>query len=322
MIRVGLVGTGYAAKLRAETINQDDRAQLIGVAGNTPNKTKEFGHIHQTQTFDAWQELVNQGSIDLVIISGVNSQHGAIARTALQQGKHVVVEYPLSIEAEEATQLIALAKSQNRLLHVEHIELLGGVHQALIQSLPQIGTPFYARYATVTPQNPAPQKWTYNPTLFGFPLVGALSRLHRLTHAFGTVETVSCQNRYWNPQANHYAACLCTAQLRFTSGLIADVVYGKGETVWTAERKLEVQGDRGALVFDGDEGAIVTSEGVQAIPVGGRRGLFAKDTGAVLQHLIDGSPLYVQPEESLYTLKVAVAAQRSAESGETVKVMS
>jgi biliverdin reductase len=319
VIRVGLVGTGYAAKLRAETINQDDRAQLIGVAGNTPDKTKEFGHVHQTQTFDAWQELISQ-DIDIVMIASVNSQHGAIARAALERGKHVVVEYPLSINAQEGAELIALAKSQNRLLHVEHIELLGGVHQALIQSLPKIGTPFYARYATVMPQHPASQKWTYNPILFGFPLVGALSRLHRLTHAFGTVETVSCQNRYWNAQPNHYSACMCKAQLRFTSGLIADVIYGKGETLWTAERKLEVQGDCGALVFDGDEGAFVNSEGIQPVPVGSRRGLFAKDTGAVLQSLMDGTPLYVQPEDSLYTLKVAAAAQRSTETGQTITV--
>jgi biliverdin reductase len=320
VIRVGLVGTGYAAKLRAETINQDDRAKLVGVAGHTPEKTTEFGHLHQTQTFNAWQELVSSDAIDLVIIAGVNSEHGAIATAALKSGKHVVVEYPLAIDVAEATQVMKLAKKQKRLLHVEHIELLGGVHQAFIQALPQIGTPFYARYATVTPQHPAPQKWTYNSIVFGFPLVAALSRLHRLTHAFGQVETVSCQNRYWGAESPYYSGCMCTTQLRFTSGLIADVIYGKGETLWTAERKLEVQGDRGALIFDGDEGAIVNSEGAAALTVGSRRGLFAKDTAAVLQHLIDGTPLYVQPEDSLYTLKVAAAAQRSAELGQTVRV--
>lgn len=320
MIRVGLVGTGYAAKLRAETVNQDDRAKLVGVAGHTPEKTTEFGHIHQTQTFNAWQDLVLGDAIDLVIISGVNSEHGTIVKAALESGKHVVVEYPLAIDVDEATQVIDLAKQQKRLLHVEHIELLGGVHQAFIQALPQIGTPFYARYATVTPQHPAPRKWTYNPKLFGFPLVAALSRLHRLTHAFGKVETVSCQNRYSEAQAPYYSGCMCIAQLRFASGLIADVVYGKGEMVWTAERKLEVHGDRGALIFDGDEGAIVNSEGAAALAVGSRRGLFAKDTAMVLQHLIEGTPLYVQPEESLYTLKVAAAAQRSVDLGQTVTV--
>lgn len=321
MIRVGLVGTGYAAKLRAETINHDDRATLVGVAGHVPDKTAEFAHTHQTQGFNAWQVLVSSDQIDLIIVANINSEHGEIAQAALQAGKHVVVEYPLSIDLQEAERLITLAKTRNRLLHVEHIELLGGVHQAFVQSLPQIGTPFYARYSTITPQNPAPQKWTYSPKLFGFPLVGALSRLHRLVHVFGAVETVSAQNHYWNQQDDHYASCICTAQLRFKQGLIAEVVYGKGETVWTPERKLEVQGDRGALIFDGDEGAIVTANGVEPIEVGGRRGLFSKDTAAVLDYLIDQTPLYVQAEESLYTLKVATAAQRSAEQQQTIGVL-
>jgi biliverdin reductase len=316
-IGVGIIGTGYAAKLRAEVINADDRAQLIGVAGHTPEKTSDFGNTHQTQTFPSWQDLVNSDRIDLVVVSNLNAHHGAIARAALQANKHVVVEYPLSLDVKEAEELVALAKQRDRLLHVEHIELLGGVHQALIQTLPQIGTPFYARYATVSPQNPAPRKWTYQIDLFGFPLAGALSRLHRFTHVFGQVEAVNCQNRYWNVKESHYTACLCAAQLRFQSGLIADVVYGKGETIWTAERKLEVQGDRGALIFDGDDGKLVNAEGESAIAVGGRRGLFAKDTDAVLSHLLQGTPLYVLVEDSVYTLKVADAARRSAETGQT-----
>ncbi|NJR48598.1 MAG: Gfo/Idh/MocA family oxidoreductase [Leptolyngbyaceae cyanobacterium CSU_1_3] len=324
-VRVGLVGTGFAAKLRAETIQGEPRAQLVGVAGHTPERTQEFGHIHQTQAFSVWQELVENSSLDLVMISGVNRDHGTIARAALQTGKHVIVEYPLSLQLQEAEELIALAKSKNLLLHVEHIERLGGVHQALLVSLPQVGTPLYARYATVTPQRPAPRKWTYQPELFGFPLAGALSRLHRLTHAFGEVATVSCQNRYWqlqdsDLQNSYYAGCLCAAQLRFRSGLIADVLYGKGEVAWQPERKLEVQGDRGSLVFDGDGGVLINAEGSQSIAVGERRGLFAKDTTAVLDHLLENTPLYVTAEASLYTLRVADAAQRSAETNQTIEL--
>ncbi|BAU10694.1 oxidoreductase domain protein [Leptolyngbya sp. NIES-3755] len=318
MIRVGLVGTGYAAKLRAEAVNQDDRAKLVGVAGHQPGKTAEFGHTHQTQAFNAWQELIN--AVDLVIICGVNSEHSKIVQSALESGRHVVVEYPLAIDLQSAQSAIELARSQNRLLHIEHIEILGGVHQAFLNSLSQIGTPFYARYITLTPQNPAPAKWTYNTSLFGFPLVGALSRLHRLIHVFGQVQSVSCQNRYWNLNVDRYTGCMCKAQLNFKNGVIADVVYGKGETIWTSERKLEVQGDRGALIFDGDQGALINSNGASSIEVGARRGLFTKDTSAVLDYLTNGKPLYVQPEESLYTLKVAIAAQRSSEQGQTVSI--
>ena len=54
--------------------------------------------------------------------------------------------------------------------------------------------------------------------------------------------------------------------------------------------------------------------------IGSRRGLFAKDTAMVLDHLTIGTSLYVTSEASLYTLKVADAAQQSAASGNTIKI--
>jgi biliverdin reductase len=320
-VRVGLVGTGYAAKLRAETLQQDERSHLVAIVGHTSEKTEAFSQTYDAEAVNSWEQLVDRDDVDLVAICNINREHGVIARAALQNHKHVIVEYPLALDVAEAEELIALGEAQNKLLHVEHIELLGGLHQALKKSLPEIGTVFYARYSTITPQHPAPRKWTYHRDLFGFPFSGALSRLHRLTDLFGKVATVSCQNRYWGTDSEFYQACLCTAQLRFTSGLVAHVTYGKGETLWQDERKFEVHGEKGGLIFDKDEGTLVNADSTTPIQVGSRRGLFAKDTGMVLDHLFEGKTLYVSPNASLYALKVADAARRSAETGETV-VMS
>jgi|SRR6478672_854093 len=319
-IKVGLVGTGYAAKLRAETLQANVRSQLVAVAGHTPARTEEFCHTYQASAVNSWQRLVKRSDLDLIVIATINRDHGAIARAALEAGKHVVVEYPLSLDPQEAEALIALAQAKGKLLHVEHIELLGGLHQALKRSLPLIGQVFYARYSTINPQNPAPQKWTYHPDLFGFPLSGALSRLHRFTDVFGAVDTVSCQTRFQESDTNFYTTCICTAQLRFRNGLVAEVTYGKGEALWQPSRIFEVQGEKGALIFDGDEGMLVRGEEKTPIEVGTRRGLFAKDTEMVLDRLIQGTPLYTTPEASLYTLKVADAARRSSETGETVVI--
>lgn len=268
----------------------------------------------------SWQELVATNEIDLIVICTVNQDHGAIASSALSCGKHVIVEYPLSIDLVEAKELITLAKAQNKLLHVEHIELLGGLHQALKQHLPQVGHVFYVRYNTIKPEHPAPRKWTYNHNLFGFPMMAALSRLHRLTDLFGKVLTVNCHNRFWATQTDYYQSCFCVTQLSFSSGLLAQVIYAKGETIWQAERRFEVHGERGGLIFDGETGVLVKAGETTPIEVGSRRGLFAKDTTMVLDHLFHGTPLYVTPEESLYTLKVADAARRSAETGLTIVV--
>jgi biliverdin reductase len=324
-IRVGLAGTGYAAKLRAEALQADPRATLVAVAGHTPEKTETFSQTFGAETAVSWRKLVEREDLDLVIISTISRDHGAMARAALEAGKHVVVEYPLSLDPAEAEQLIALAQRTGLLLHVEHIELLGGVHQAAVKSMPALGEVFYARYCTVSPQRPAPRRWTYQLDLFGFPLAGALSRLHRLTDLFGTVATVSCQARFWDappPNAHppYFTACLCAAQLRFTSGAVAQVVYGKGETFWKEERVFEVHGDRGTLLFDGDVGRIVRGDQSLPVEVGPRRGMFAKDTKMVLDRLTEGTPLYVTPRASLHSLKVADAARRSAETGQTVSV--
>ncbi|MBW4642485.1 MAG: Gfo/Idh/MocA family oxidoreductase [Goleter apudmare HA4340-LM2] len=319
-VRVGLVGTGNAAKLRAEALLHDQRSHLVAVAGYKPEKTQTFAQNYQLEVVDTWQQLVERADLDLVVISTVNSDHSAIARAALTQGKHVVVEYPLAFDVVEAEALIALAKAQNKLLHVEHIELLGGLHQAVKQNLAKVGEIFYVRYSTVNPQNPAPRKWTYNHQLFGFPLMGALSRLHRLTDLFGKVFTVNCHQRYWEREPEYYQTSFCIAQLSFTSGLLAQVVYGKGETLWQSERKFEVHGENGGLIFDGDTGFFIQGGETTPIEIGTRRGSFAKDTSMVLDHIFDGTPLYVTPEESLYTLKVAEAAKRAAESGLTIFV--
>lgn len=320
-LKVGLVGTGYAAKLRAETLQTDPRSHLVVVAGHTKQKTEEFCQTYQTEALLDWRQLVAREDLDLVIISSVNSEHGAIAHAALENNKHVVVEYPLSLDPAEAAELINLAQRKSKLLHVEHIELLGGLHQALKKWLSEIGTPFYARYATINPQQPAPRKWTYNSKLFGFPLIAALSRLHRLTDLFGKVASVSCQSQFWSNESEFYTACLCAAQLRFTNGLIAEVTYGKGETFWQSTRPFEVYGEQGCLIFDGDEGQLIRGEEKTPIEVGSRRGLFAKETAMVLDYLLEGKPLYVTSDASLYTLKVADAARRSSATGKTIEIL-
>ncbi|MDE5116820.1 MAG: gfo/Idh/MocA family oxidoreductase, partial [Trichodesmium sp. St2_bin2_1] len=214
----------------------------------------------------------------------------------------------------------SLAAKKNKLLHVEHIELLGGLHNAIKQSLSRIGKIFYARYVTINSKQPAPKKWTYRSSLFGFPFVGALSRLHRFTDLFGQVDAVSCQSQFWYTEVDLYKACLCTAQLRFNNDVIGEVVYGKGETFWHSENIFTLYGEEGTLIFTPQQGKLLQGEKIQTIEVGARRGLFAKDMKMVIEHLLEGTPLYVTPQASLYTLKVADLTRKVKIAGKTTKV--
>ena len=319
-IRVGIIGTGYAAKARAKALKVNERSILVTIAGHTPEKTEEFTQTFQTQSTSSWQKLVEREDLDLVIISTINRDHGAIARAALENDKHIIVEYPLSLDPTEAESIISLAAKKNKLLHVEHIELLGGLHNAIKQNISTIGKIFSSRYVTINPKHPAPARWTYESSLFGFPLVGALSRLHRFTDLFGQVDSINCQSQFWYIKPDFYKACLCTAQLNLNNGSLGEIVYGKGETFWQSENTFTLYGEKGKLIFTPQQGQLLQGEKTQILEVGARRGLFAKDTKMVIDNLLDGTPLYVTPEASLYTLKVADATRISSETGKTLTI--
>lgn len=316
--RVGIVGTGYAAKARVEALLADGRSQPLLVAGY--RHTAAFAEKYGLQAMESWPQLVDDARIDLVVVANVSSLHGDVVEAALNAGKSVVVEYPLSLDLSQAERLVRLALDRGLLLHVEHIELLGGLHVAMREHLPAVGLPGYVSYRTLNPQQPAPTKWTYRRDLFGFPFCGALSRVHRLTHLFGQVERVDCCTRIDSSQADsrYFKGILSSARLQFDCGLIAELTYGKGENLWVRRRDVEVQGSLGALAFVGNEGTITTAEGEKAIAVAPRKGLFVKDTEMVLDYLTDGTPLYVSAAESLYALRVGDALRRASDSGETV----
>jgi biliverdin reductase len=314
LLRVGIVGTGYAANKRAEAILEDKRAILVCVTGSNVERIKDFANRFTVAAVNSWQELVSQADLDLIFVCTVNGEHGAIALCALQLGKHVVVEYPLALNYTEAAAIISLASQKQKLLHIEHMEIIGGLHQAIKEYLPQIGNVFYARYSTIAPQRNVIRNWKYHQDMFGFPLNAALSRVHRLTDLFGEVEKVFCQNRYWDVEdTNYFTACLCNAQLNFANGIMAEVTYGKGDVFWRGKRTFEIQGEQGVLLFEGEKGNLICDGETIPIPVISRRGLFAKDTTMVLDNLLENKSLYVKPSASLYATKVADAAKKSAE---------
>ena len=318
-LKVGIVGTGYAAKKRAEALLSDRRIRLLVATGNTPEKLQQFCQTFDLEAIDSWSRLVNLPELDLIFICTINQGCGAIARAAILAGKHVVVEYPLALEAEVAAEILELAASKQKLLHVEHIEIIGGLHQAIKQYLPQIGKVFYARYSTISSQHPAERSWKYHRAMFGFPLAAALSRIHRLTDLFGAVNNVTCHNRYWDVAGSDYfTACLCNARLNFNCGVVAEVTYGKGEVFWRSDRTLEIYGERGKILFIGEQGTLILGQDETQIPVTPRRGLFAKDTAMVLNYLFNQQPLYIQPQASIYALQVANAAGESAFLNQTV----
>lgn len=320
-MRVGIIGTGYAARSRAEALRKDGQVEIVAVVGRSPERSATFAAEFGAVAYFDWSSLFREQRLDLVFVSTINRDHGAIARAALEAGIHTVVEYPLALSLAEARSLVQLAAERRLLLHVEHIELLSGIHLLLRRELEGLGKLFAVRYITLTATHPAPDRWTYWPELFGFPLMGAVSRIHRLVDLLGKVERVSCQLRYDGPDLpQRYSSCYCTAQLSFANGLLAVLTYGKGDSLWCSQRLLEFHGQRGGLLINGEEAMLLRAGSAHPLETGSRHGLFEQDTRMVLDHLRQGRALYINTENMLHALAVAEAAERSAQTQQVVHV--
>ncbi|MEY3416181.1 MAG: hypothetical protein RL060_292, partial [Bacteroidota bacterium] len=60
-----------------------------------------------------FKEILEDESIELVIVNTPNTLHFPMAKAALEAGKHVVIEKPITPSSAEAAILIALAKEKN-----------------------------------------------------------------------------------------------------------------------------------------------------------------------------------------------------------------
>lgn len=121
-IRIGLVGAGWMGKAHSSALL--DAQMLFGpdygvavfemVADSNEASAKEAQHkIGFKRMTTDWKEVVSDPNVDLVDIATPNSFHYQVAKEALNNGKHVYCEKPLSISAEQSAELAELAAKKN-----------------------------------------------------------------------------------------------------------------------------------------------------------------------------------------------------------------
>ena len=119
VLRVGLIGFGYAGRtIHAPLIASVPGFELVAVASSRCDQVAEaWPGVRVT---DDYQALAADPACDLVVIATPNDSHYALARAALEAGRHVVVDKPFTVTLAEADDLVALAERQRRLLSVFH----------------------------------------------------------------------------------------------------------------------------------------------------------------------------------------------------------
>lgn len=109
IVGVGLIGAGIMGEGHAAATFQDPRAKLVGVASleGAEAVAKRFGAEVATRDY---RELLKRKDIDLVLVATPDHLHFEICKAAIEAGKHVLVEKPLTVDLDEADKLIEIVK--------------------------------------------------------------------------------------------------------------------------------------------------------------------------------------------------------------------
>jgi UDP-N-acetyl-2-amino-2-deoxyglucuronate dehydrogenase len=119
-LRFGIVGPGLVGQLHAAALARIDDAHLVAVAGSTPGseRTARLAADQDARAFDSFAAMIDDGSLDAVIVCTPHPLHAQQAIAAARAGLHVVVEKPMALSVADCSTMIAAADEASVLLSV------------------------------------------------------------------------------------------------------------------------------------------------------------------------------------------------------------
>ncbi|MDB6123538.1 MAG: Oxidoreductase domain protein [Pedosphaera sp.] len=131
-IKVAVVGTGSLGKEHVRIYAELAKAglvQLVGVYDASPDTAHKIAAKHGVKAFGTVADAA--AASDAVSLVTPTVTHFELAKMLLQQGKHVLVEKPMTDDSAQATELVQLAQQHNCVLQVGHVERFNPVFNYL-----------------------------------------------------------------------------------------------------------------------------------------------------------------------------------------------
>jgi predicted dehydrogenase len=106
---VAVIGVGFVGKAHLEALRRL-AIPVRGILGSSPERTREAAReLRVERAYSSMDELVKDASVTAVHVCTPNNVHYDQAKAALDAGKHVMCEKPLSMNTRESSALIELA---------------------------------------------------------------------------------------------------------------------------------------------------------------------------------------------------------------------
>ena len=113
-LKTAVFGTGFVGRVHMEGILRTGFVELYGIAEPEVAKARQLGEEYRVSKVTAdYRELLADPQLDAVHVCTPNALHYPMVKDALEAGKHVVCEKPLSTSPELVREMVELARKKN-----------------------------------------------------------------------------------------------------------------------------------------------------------------------------------------------------------------
>lgn len=148
-LRTAVIGVGYLGKFHADKYADLPDAELIAVADVNEARARSIAEKHGVEYYTDYRAILDQ--VEAVSIVVPTQIHHEVAKQVLARGIHVLLEKPITPEVAEAQELVALAREQDVVFQIGHLERFNPAILALENVLKD---PLFIESHRVAPFNP------------------------------------------------------------------------------------------------------------------------------------------------------------------------
>ncbi len=128
MLKIGVIGCGKIAQVRhIPEYDENPNCELAAFYNRTPESAEKCAEEYGGKVYKTIEELL-ASDVDAVSVCVPNFQHAEVSIKALEAGKHVLCEKPMSVTLEEAIAMVEAADKAGKILMIGQNQRLAKAH--------------------------------------------------------------------------------------------------------------------------------------------------------------------------------------------------
>jgi len=127
--KAAVIGVGSWGKNHARVYHELPNAKLVGVFDMNKDRASIIAKQYNAKTYDSITNLLNDEEIEIISIATPTTTHADIALQAIENGKSILIEKPMTSTIEEAEKVIDAEKSADVIVTIGFIERFNPIIQ-------------------------------------------------------------------------------------------------------------------------------------------------------------------------------------------------